>query len=202
MRILRQRKIEINGVFGIATNDVDYQVKVSIDGKIAWECPCYIRWRGMIERCYDEKLHKKRPTYIDCSVAEEWLLFSSFKDWMERQDWKDKHLDKDILFVGNKIYSPDTCVFVHPAVNAFTTDRVLDRGEYPLGVHLHIKTGKFKAQCNNPFTMKREHIGLFHCANEAHLAWKARKHLYACQLADSELVDDPRVAEALRKRYI
>jgi len=36
---------------------------------------------------------------------------------MERQDWEGKHLDKDILIPGNKIYSPDRCIFVSSLIN-------------------------------------------------------------------------------------
>jgi hypothetical protein len=201
MRAPRDKKIKINGVFGIATNDADYQARVYNDRKIIWMCPYYLKWRNMLQRCYSPTEQKRNPTYIGCTVCEEWLLFSNFRSWMETQDWEGKDLDKDILFIGNKVYSPEACVFIHERVNSFTLDRVLDSGDHPLGVRLDRASGRFVARCNNPFTLRREHLGYFNCANEAHQAWKRRKNELAIQLADSSYVDDIRVANALKVRY-
>ena len=122
-----------------------------------------------------------------------------FRAWMETQDWEGKQLDKDILFQGNKEYSPSTCVFVDGIVNNFLLDSAAIRGDWPIGVCWNERDQKFQSNCCNPFTKKREHLGLFHCPNQAHLAWKKRKHELACQLADVQT--DERVAEALRARY-
>jgi hypothetical protein len=201
MRVQRDKKIKINGVFGIATNDADYQARVYNDRKIIWMCPYYLKWRNMLQRCYSPTEQKRNPTYIGCTVCEEWLLFSNFRSWMETQDWEGKDLDKDILFIGNKVYSPEACVFIHERVNSFTLDRVFDSGDHPLGVRLDRASGRFVARCSNPFTLRREHLGYFNCSNEAHQAWKRRKNELAIQLADSSYVDDIRVANALKVRY-
>ena len=66
-------------------------------------------------------------------------------------------------------------------------------------VCFHKRVKKFSATIGNPFTKKQEHLGYFTCPNEAHQAWKKRKHELACQLADIQT--DQRVAEALRIRY-
>ncbi len=110
--------------------------------------------------------------------------------------WK----NKDIISLGNKVYSPDTCIFVSPEINKFLTDSNSSRGEWPAGVYLEGRRGGFKAQCNNPFTGVREHLGYFTCPISAHQAWKARKHLHACTYADQQT--DPRIAQALCSRYI
>ena len=85
-----------------------------------------------------------------------------FRAWMVEQDWKGKQLDKDLLVQGNKMYSPDTCVFVDGVVNNFLTDRAAARGEWPIGVIWHERAKKFMSQCNNPFTKKYEYLGYFH----------------------------------------
>jgi hypothetical protein len=121
---------------------------------------------------------------------------------MESQDWEGKQLDKDLLGAENKEYGPNNCVFVPQIVNSFLIGRCNGCGEFPLGVTSNKKVRKFIAQCWNPFTTKREHLGYFDCPNQAHLAWKRRKHELACQLADSEHVTDERVAQALRTRYL
>lgn len=44
-------------------------------------------------------------------------------------------LDKDILVKGNKIYSPDTCVFVPQRINTLIVGANRIRGEFPIGVY-------------------------------------------------------------------
>ena len=118
---------------------------------------------------------------------------------MLTQDWNGKALDKDILHPGNKVYGPDTCVFVQTELNNFLTDHGSDRGEYPIGVNWNKRAGKLHARCCNPFTGKRESLGLFSCPGAAHEAWRRRKHELACAYADQQ--EDPRIAQALRERF-
>ena len=195
-------------VCGIGVNDADYAVTKNetisyVDGKqkqkLIWFCPFYRTWKSMISRCYSIKTQDKHPTYRGCSVSDEWLTFSNFRAWMAAQDWEDKHLDKDLLFEGNKIYSPETCVFISQTVNTFTIDSGASRGEFLIGVSWHKLAEKFQSKCCNPFTKKSEHLGLFTCEQEAHEAWLARKLELAYELADEQL--DERVAEALINRY-
>ena len=84
-------------------------------------------------------------------------------------------------------------------VNMFTLDRGAARGEWLLGVYWNKPTGKFLAGCRNPFTSKREHLGLVTCEKEAHEAWRKRKQELAHKLA--AIQTDPRVAKALISRY-
>ena len=68
------------------------------------------------------------------------------------------------------------------------------------GVYLNKTIGKFVASVCNSFTGKQEHLGTFTCPNEAHTAWKVRKHELALMLA--ELQTDERVKEVLKTRYL
>ena len=185
-------------VYGIGINDADYVVRPTINGK-RMKCPYYTKWHDMLKRCYDEKYQERYPTYKGCSVSPEWISFMNFRKWMVDQDWQGKALDKDLLVQGNKVYSPDTCVFVDAMTNTFTIDCGRSRGKYALGVHFDKYSGKFQVKCGNPFSKKQECLGYFTCEYQAHLAWKKRKHILANQLAD--LQPDPRVAAALRTRY-
>lgn len=191
-------------VYGIGLNDADYQVTVYavISGKKKrfWTCPFYLTWSNMLMRCYSKNYQEKYPTYLGCSVNPKWHRFSAFREWMVSQGWQGCELDKDILGVGDKVYCPDNCVFVSGALNSFLTDSGATRGDSPTGVSWHKRDGKFRASCNNPFTGKREHLGNYDCPDEAHEAWRKRKHELACIYADQQ--NDPRIAEALRKRYI
>jgi hypothetical protein len=76
----------------------------------------YDYWRGMIRRCYSEKYHITHPTYRNCTVCDEWKCYDNFKEWFKINYYEIHNestaLDKDILIKGNKVYSPDTCVFV------------------------------------------------------------------------------------------
>lgn len=195
-------------VYGVGINDADYIVQKKetigyVNGKqkrkLVWACPYHQTWKGMLERCYSVKYQESKTTYKGCSVSEEWLRFSNFKRWMEKQDWEGMQIDKDLLFEGNKVYSKETCVFVLSMVNSFTTDRGNGRGEWLIGVHLHKASGKFRSMCRNPFTKKQEHLGYFTCEVEAHQAWLTRKAELAHELAAVQT--DERVGKALIERY-
>lgn len=185
-------------VFGVGINDVDYVVHSRVNGKQVVS-QSYRKWKNMLKRCYSEKYQAKYPTYVGCTVCDEWLTYSNFEKWMETQDWVGRQLDKDLLTEGNKVYSPTTCVFVDHMTNSFVVDCRAGRGEWPIGVCFEKKNGKFKANCSNPFTGKMEHLGMFTCPEQAHRAWLKRKHELALQLADTQ--SDERVAKALRERY-
>lgn len=194
-------------VYGVGVNDADYvvfkEVSKQLNGirkrKVVWSCPFYICWKSMIERCHSEKLHKKRPTYINKKVCDEWLIFSNFKSWMINQNYIGMHLDKDLLMPGNKVYCPDFCVFIPPSINSFIVDESANRGRFPFGVTYSKSKKCYVAQCRDPFVGKQQELGAFSCPDEAHNAWKRRKHEIACQLAD--LQTDERVSKALRLRY-
>ena len=196
-------------IHGVGTNDADYLVKVmetikGLDGKqkkvTVWSCPFYNRWSDMIRRCYSEKYQMHQPTYKECTVCEEWKSFSKFKLWMEQQDWQEKELDKDLLCPGNKVYSPEACVFISSRVNTFMTERAAARGEWPIGVYWRSDREKFQAQCSNPFSGKYEYLGLYTLPELAHSAWLAKKAEHAHALAAVET--DARVADSLTDRYI
>jgi len=109
------------------------------------------KWSGALERSYCPKYHKRFPTYIGCSIDKHWANFQNFGDWFEA-NYKPEYmegwcLDKDILFKGNKIYSPETCCFVPSEINNLLTNRKNHRGEYPLGVRPSKNGKKFVAYC-------------------------------------------------------
>lgn len=199
MKVRTKKKL----VQGVGVNDADYPVYINASiadrWKTLWVCPFYRAWVSMLVRCYSPKFLPKNPTYIGCSVDAEWHSFMAFRAWMVKQDWEGKHLDKDILQPGNKIYSADSCVLVSKDLNTFFTDAGAARGEWPIGVSWHKRIGKFQAKGRNPFAGKEDNLGYFAEPGEAHEAWRAKKHEYACRYADIQT--DPRIAQALRTRY-
>lgn len=198
-------KLRVSGklVFGVGFNDADYSItkyeKIDGKNKLVWSCPYYIRWQGMLARCYYQKNLNRNSTYIGCSVATEWHKFSTFKAWMEQQDWQGKELDKDLLVAGNKIYSPETCLFIDSNINKFLTERTALRGSLPIGVSFHKTASKYQAECRSVLTGKRTYLGLFDSIKDAHGAWLSFKLEQARVLA-SEQTNEV-IANALIFRY-
>jgi hypothetical protein len=183
--------------YGVGINDASYNVTPKVNG-VYNVCLIYRAWHGMLKRCYSKKYQAKHPSYAGCTVCDEWLTFSNFKRWMESQEWQGKSLDKDFIVAGNRLYSPERCAFIDSFVNSFIVDcRVSVRN---LKVGVTKRNGKFAAQCRDPFKVNCRYLGLFDTEDCAHEAWRARKHIYACQLAD--LQTDERIANALRTRYL
>lgn len=144
----------------------------------------YRRWQNMLGRCYDEK--HKYLTYEDAKVCEEWLYYPNFKKWYNENYYEvgeeRMELDKDILSKGNKVYSPDNCVFVPKLINSFFTKRGNGRGKYPLGVSLCKDTNRYRATMN--YKGKGIKIGRFDTVEEAFLKYKECKEKYTKLLAE------------------
>ena len=171
-------------VFGVGFNDKTRPVFV--DGRIVKE---YSVWKGMLERCFYEKYKTKFPTYRGCSVSEDFLNYTFFYDWCQKQigfgkvDEKGRSwcLDKDILFTGNKVYGENTCVFIPQEINTFFTDSGTKRGDYLIGVCFDKQRGKFRAYCN--VNSKTKSLGRFDTPQEAFKVYKTYKEALCKQLA-------------------
>lgn len=185
-------------IHGVGINDADYCVQPKIDGKQQF-CKFYQTWVSMIARCYSRVEKVRSPSYAECSVCSEWLTFSNFKSWMEKQDWKGNQLDKDLLVKGNKVYSPETCCFIPGRVNTFLCSGGQPDNGFPMGVHFKKRIGKFIAACKNPLNGRSITIGRFDNQEDAHEAWKRKKHEYACELSKSCI--DERASKALMERF-
>lgn len=196
-------KKKIKLVHSVGINDANYSIAKSqrVDGKSkqVWCCPFYVKWKSMLERCYSDSGQKHRPKYSLCTVIPEWHYFMAFKEWMEKQDWEGKHLDKDLLVPGNKVYGPDTCLFIESKVNNFLIESTAARGDWPIGVSFRKSVSKFTAQCQDMLSSKSKFLGYFDTPEEAHQAWLAFKLEQAYILAAEQT--DPRVAKALIDRY-
>lgn len=208
-----QLRRRLKKIYGVGINDVDYPVhefeyekdekgNMKISKRI-WTCPFYEVWRDMLKRCFSKKDQERNPAYIGATVCNEWLYLSNFKNWMESQPWEGKQLDKDLLVVGNREYSPENCIFIPNELNQFFKERSNDRGPYPIGVTFHHSTGKYVARCSDPFLNKRVSLGIHSTTEGAFEAWRKYKHSLALKYADILQNDGypERVVDALRKRY-
>lgn len=135
----------------------------------------YIKWHDMINRCYNEKFHNRQPQYKACTVCEEWLNFSNFKSWYEKNKYGNKvlDLDKDILFKGNPIYSPETVALVPHAINTLFLSGKQNRGKYPVGVYFDTDHEKFRACLS--FMGEQIKLGVFDTPEEAFGSYKEYK---------------------------
>ena len=146
----------------------------------------------MLERCYDKKLHEKRPTYKDCEVSKKWHNFQNFAKWYYNNyyevDDETMCLDKDILIKGNKIYSPETCIFVPQTINNLFTKRDSKRGDSVIGTCYHKRYKVYEANCHliNPKTgkSKNKYLGRYDTELEAFEVYKYYKEKNIKEVAD------------------
>ena len=181
-------------VYGIG---ITGDIQVNVNGQYLKE---YKIWKRVLCRCYSVCYQKVQPTYIDCSVSENFRYLEYFKEWCNNQigfnsvDEKGKPfaLDKDILVKGNRVYNEDVCVFVPQEVNLLFTKRDKSRGEYPIGVSFHKSRGMLTATLNNKY------LGYFNTAEQAFQVYKTAKEAYIKEVANKwKDKIDPKVYEAL-----
>ena len=146
---------------------------------------CYDTWEKMHQRCYNPKLQEKYQTYKNCKVCKEWNNYQAFAKWDNENYYEVGNekmaLDKDILCKGNKVYSPETCVYVPQSINKLFTKHDKARGNFPIGV---TKDGnKFKAQLSKG-NGKQIYLGLYSTVEEAFLAYKIAKEQYIKEVAE------------------
>lgn len=144
----------------------------------------YKTWRSMIRRCYCPKVQARRPTYIGCSVSDEWLDFQHFVEWFEAHEYSNHgyELDKDLLLPGNKIYAPSTVCFVPSQLNNLLLGHGAARGQYKQGVCLPKSSLKFKA--NIKIDGKKQHLGYFDTEQEAYQVYKKAKEANVKRMAN------------------
>jgi len=130
----------------------------------------------MLQRCYGDVCQEKQPTYIGCSVSDNFKYYPYFKDWCSAQTGFNLDgfaLDKDLLSKGNKIYSEDLCVFVPQEINNLITRSDKSRGEFLIGVSYHRASCKFVSVVSINGGLK--HLGCFDTEAMAFQAYKIAK---------------------------
>jgi hypothetical protein len=137
----------------------------------------YETWTKMLKRCYTENMLKVYPTYKDCKVYYGWLNFQNFAKWYDENYYQIEcermELDKDILIKGNKIYSPEACIFVNREINSLFVRQKKIRGNLPIGVHFNKIKNKYVAQCS--YKSKTYFLGNFNNQIEAFKKYKEFK---------------------------
>ena len=148
----------------------------------------YVIWMNMLHRCYSQSIKEKRPTYNEVKVCDEWLNFQNFAKWYKENHYEVNgermHLDKDILVKGNKIYSPETCIFVPQRINTLFLTQQNHRGELPIGVYYDDKINKYKVTLQKH--AERTYLGYYDTYKEAFHIYKNAKESYIKEVADAD----------------
>lgn len=166
-RSIGRRKI----VHGFGINDADYTTSFPNDGEQI-RCSAYLRWTGIILRCYCPKPHPNKRCYLDVTVCDEWKSFMKFREWWVLNYEEGYQLDKDIL-TDNRMYGPDYCLYVPAWLNNFLLHR--QERSLPKGVSLS-PNGRFYVSCDADEMRKRaKTFDRYDTAEEAHQAWKTFK---------------------------
>lgn len=149
--------------------------------------PQYKTWHHMLVRGYSEKYQKRFPTYEFVRVDSLWHNFHNFVTWYDENYYEIEgermELDKDILIKGNKVYNPDTCVFVSQSINSLFTKRDASRGDLPIGVHWNKRKQKYVAQCMDGKGNKKG-LGHHNTPLEAFNTYKLYKEKLIKQIAE------------------
>ncbi len=182
-------------VCGVGYLGGNLELKASYNGK---KCPIYYAWVRMFERCYSKKFHRINPTYIGCTVSDEFKDYSKWREWYDNYQYKQDgwHLDKDLLVKGNKVYSKETCVFLPREINAVLTKATKSRGKHLVGVSYNKFNKKFHSSVSK--YSKNTTLGYYDNEYDAYLAYKQAKEAYLKELADKyKDMLDPRAYDAL-----
>lgn len=160
-------------IYGVGVND--YKGVTRGDDK------CYSIWRQILARCYDKRTQETSPTYVGCSICEEWKRYSVFKEWFDKNYIEGYALDKDIAKRGNKVYCPQFCNFIPREINALLNTHKRSRGRV-LSLGVSLMRGIYVAQCSfgdgNPIV-----VGRFRTEQEAFQAYKNAKENYIKKVA-------------------
>ena len=154
----------------------------SRDSETGKRIKSYTVWADMIRRCYDKKYHARQATYIECTVSEGWKYYPNFQKWHDANYQEGYHLDKDLLYKGNTVYSENNCVYLPRQINNLLTNSKAKRGEYPVGVSFNSSLGKYHSSLKK--NGRTCNLGHYNTPEEAFEAYKLAKESYIKELAE------------------
>lgn len=152
--------ITVNGVGYIG--DGEYKTKKSPQR----HTDAYNTWVTLLYRCYCDET---TVYYKESEVCQDWLCYQNFAKWYETNQYKVKgrlHLDKDILFPGNKMYATDKCLLVPQRINMLFVNQSNNRN-LPNGIRKASKG--FLAKYNN------KELGIYNTVEEAYKVYSQKK---------------------------
>ena len=139
----------------------------------------YEVWSEMLARCYLEERKHLHPAYFGIvTVCDEWQCYHRFADWYEEHTYECDgrlHLDKDILYPGNKEYSPEKCLLVPQRINMLFMNKPNKRG---------LPNGIIKYPCGYLAKYNQQELGIFPTVEEAYHEQTKKKKQAVVQIAN------------------
>lgn len=157
-------------------------------------------WNHIKRRCYHNSGNGRDISYIGCTVSPEFYSFQSFSSWAELQTgfFEEFQIDKDLLVKGNKIYSPETCIFVPAEINSALLTNPSRRTGLPIGVQIRNDQPMRPYMAFLNRSRKKIFLGSFKNPDQAFYAYKDAKETYLKELAyEYRGYIDPRAYAAL-----
>lgn len=133
--------------------------------------PAYAVWKARLKAVYGNV--KSKHVYDGTSFCNEWRNFQNFAEWFYKQVkkyGKGGYVDKDLLFLGNRVYSPVTCCYVPPAINTLFTGNT--KGYK--GIH-QCKNGKWEASVGGGKKGVTKYLGMYESSEVATQVYKDAK---------------------------
>jgi len=170
-----------NGVVKYPYHPTVFNIGYLGEGIYTKTAKCYRVWQGMLERCYSNSCQENHPSYKGVTVCEKWYNYQNFAEWFYKKSnyqegW---HLDKDLLSGDNKLYSPETCIFIPQALNSFMTNKQVTNTSGYTGVSKIRNSTKFKAQIKK--NNKVYHLGNFTSKIIARIVYLKARSDYALE---------------------
>lgn len=134
----------------------------------------YRVWMGMLVRCYSTCFHKNNPTYVGCTVCDEWHNYQTFCQWFYLNYKEGLVLDKDGIVAGNRVYSPSTCKFITATENSVLAQAKSYNITTPKGKVVEVYN--LKAYCN-------EHRLTSSAMSQVALGRRSHHRGYTCKYA-------------------
>lgn len=142
----------------------------------------YIIWANILCRCYYEKNRHLNSSYEGCGMVDNWHNLQWFSEWYydnvyDAGDGGRLHVDKDILFKDNKLYSPETCIMVPQRINMLfmKKSRITD-ADLPAGIRRTMSG--FSAEYNTKY------LGVYEKLDKAIEQYEIEKRIHIKELAD------------------
>ncbi|QGH72497.1 MAG: putative DNA-binding protein [Myoviridae sp. ctThM1] len=167
-------------LYGVGNSQVDICGPTSRKIGDKWVMyPEYLMWKGVLNRACSEGEKLRRPSCKESLCNPAWYLRKNFQDWYFAQEhYYDSNgeilqIDKDIIFINNKTYGPETSALVPRYVNIVT--RKMSKGVMPW-VAYQRKGPRMINEFKNPWRFEVFHEGQsirgsrYHTPLDAHLA--------------------------------
>lgn len=131
----------------------------------------YMHWSSMFTRCYDPAYHSRFPTYETKYVDNQWHNYQEFGEWCQWQTgFGTGVLDKDLLFKGNNVYSPETCVFIPSEINSLIVTPITKGKKTPVGISYQTSHKSYLVSC--AIKGKNKNLGRYKCPEKAFAVYK------------------------------